>query len=89
MCNVLYYTVEHVQDLKACIKEMIRITKSGGGIYIVCPNYIGTFKPDYKIPWLPLLPKNLAKAYLGFRNKPVEGLQTLMYVISFKIQRNL
>lgn len=88
-CVMSWYTLEHVQDLKACIKEMIRVTKPGGGVYIVCPNYIGTFEPHYMIPWLPLLPKNLAKAYLGFRNKPVEGLKTLMYVTPFKIQRIL
>lgn len=58
---------------------MMRVTKSGGGIHIKCPDYSSTFEGHYLIPWFPFLPKKLAKLYLRLIKKPIYGLDTLKY----------
>ena len=78
-CVSTFQTLEHVQDLDLVLKEMMRVTKSGGGIQIICPDYLSTFEGHYLVPWVPLFPKRLAKAYLRILKKPIYGLNTLQY----------
>jgi hypothetical protein len=82
-----YQTLEHVQDLEAVLREMVRVTKVGGGIYIRCPDYRSTFEAHYQLPWLPLLPRWLAERYLKALNRPVEGLNSINYVTPSKIKK--
>ncbi len=78
-CVSTYQSLEHVQDLDLVLKEMMRVTKSKGGIHIKCPEYLSTFEGHYLVPWLPLFPKRLAKTYLSILKKPIYGLNTLQY----------
>lgn len=79
-CVTIYQTLEHVQDPESVLMEMLRVTKPGGGIHIRCPDYRGTFEGHYRLPWLPLFPRPLAKLYLRVFRRPTAGLDTLNYV---------
>lgn len=84
-----YQTLEHVQDPKKCISEMVRVTKNEGGIHITCPDYRSTYEGHYNIAWLPLFPRVLANIYLKLRGKNPLYLTTLNYITSSKIKKYL
>ncbi len=79
-CVTTYQTLEHVEDVRKTVSEMIRVTKPGGGIHIHCPDYRSTFEGHYRIPWLPLLPRTLARIYLRALGRPIAGLLSIQYV---------
>jgi ubiquinone/menaquinone biosynthesis C-methylase UbiE len=84
-----YQTLEHVNNPKQCIAEMIRVTKHSGGIHIMCPDYRSTFEGHYKLAWLPLFPRWIASLYLKIRGRNSEYLKTLNYITSSKIYKYL
>jgi len=75
-----YQTIEHVQDMENCFKEFKRVLKSGGALFIRCPDYASTFEGHYRIPMLPLMNRSLFKIYLKILRRPTYGLDTLNYV---------
>ncbi len=87
--NVVYcYTVlEHVKDVEKTLKEVVRVTKKRGKIYIHTPNYLSFYEGHYKIFWLPLLPKFLAKIYLRTRGRPTKFLDTINYLTPAKLAK--
>jgi SAM-dependent methyltransferase len=82
-----YQTLEHVQDPPAVIREMLRVTRVGGGIHIRCPDYLSTFEAHYQLPWLPLFPRRLARLYLRALGRPSAGLATLNYTTARRVRR--
>src|SRR6267142_2041504 len=44
--------IEHVSDQVAVIREAVRVLRSGGVLYVNCPNYLRCYEPHYKIFWL-------------------------------------
>lgn len=72
--------LEHVRDVKKTIKEMLRVTKKGGLVYINTPNYLSFYEGHYKIFWFPLFPKLLAKLYLKLRSRPPKFIDSINYV---------
>lgn len=88
-CVSTYQTLEHVQNIDQVLEEMIRVTKSGGGIHLKFPDYLSTFEGHYLIPWLPFFPKKIAKIYLRSLKKPVSGLETLNYTTRNDIIRRV
>ena len=84
-----YQTLEHVSDVKACIKEMLRVLRGGGIMLLQFPDYRSTFESHYRIPWLPLFPKSLAAIYLKILGKPILGLSTINYVTKGNIMHLL
>ncbi len=84
-----WQTIEHVQDEKACLEELFRVLKKGGKGILRGPDYICFFEGHYRMFWLPLLnPKSkLAKLYVKFRGRPLEGLQTFHAVNPFKTRK--
>lgn len=79
-CVSSYQTMEHVQDPARVIREMVRVTRPGGAVHIRCPDYRSTFEGHYRLPWLPLMPRSAAKAYLAVLHRPTRGLDTICYV---------
>lgn len=62
---VLLHVLEHVRSPARAIDEAIRVVRPGGYLYVVCPNYLMTFRePHYGVPWIPLLPRVVARVYL-------------------------
>ena len=61
----LWNVVEHVHDTERLLGEAIRVLRSGGRLFLLAPNYCA-FRREahYLVPWLPLLPRPIARAYL-------------------------
>lgn len=75
-----YQTLEHVQSHKRCFSEFKRVLKSGGYLFIQCPDYTSFFEGHYRIPMLPLMNRRLFKIYLKILKRPTKGLDALNYV---------
>lgn len=85
--DVVYcYTVlEHVRNVGKTLKEMVRVAKVGGKIYIQAPNSLSFYEGHYKIFWLPKFPKPLAKIYLFLRGRPTQFVDTVNYLTTNKV----
>ncbi len=64
-----FLTLEHVDDVAKTVAEMVRVTRPGGFLYSVVPNYGSFWEPHYGIPWIPYLPKILAKIWVRLLGK--------------------
>ncbi len=72
-----YSTLEHVAEAGRAVREMMRVLRSGGRLYVHTPNRWACFEGHYKVFWLPGLPRPLASAYLALRGRPTAFLGTL------------
>jgi len=72
-----FSVIEHVDSVAATIREMVRVTRRGGAIYVHTPNAWSFYEGHYKLFWAPFLPKMLGRVYLRLRRRPVEYLATL------------
>ena len=72
-----YSTLEHVADAARAVREMVRVLRPGGFLYLHTPNRWGCFEGHYKVFWIPGLPRRLSRAYLAARGRPTAFLATL------------
>ena len=84
-----YQTLEHVQDEARVLHEMLRTIRSGGGLYIRCPDYRGTYEGQYLLPWLPWMPRKLAWIYLRMLGRPLVGFEGIRYATRKGIVKTL
>lgn len=80
--------LEHVDDPKKVLSEMIRVTKPGGIIQVVVPNYGSFFEGHYAMFYLPYQPKWFWKLCIKFVLKRdlsfVDTLRTNLNYFSIK-----
>ncbi len=72
-----FSTLEHVQDPRQAVHEMVRVLRPGGVLYLHAPNRWACFEGHYKVFWVPGLPLWLGRVYLTLRGRPTAFLQTL------------
>jgi ubiquinone/menaquinone biosynthesis C-methylase UbiE len=84
-----FTVLEHVNNVKMSLTEMLRVAKKGGYVFIQAPNYLRPIERHYKIPYIPLLPKRLAKIYLRLLNRPTGFIDSINYIWPGKIKRLL
>jgi len=84
-----FTVLEHVQDVKKSVAELVRVTKPGGMIFISIPNYLSFYEGHYKLFWLPKFPKPLARLYLRAHRRPTGFLDTINYITPNDIVRDL
>jgi len=75
-----FTVIEHVKDIRTCIKEMIRVTKPNGFVYIHTPNYWYPIEDHYKIIFPTFLPKFLGYLYLILMRRPYRFLRSINFI---------
>lgn len=66
---VAFDVIEHLQNQKTAIQNMLSKTKPGGKIILLTNNRLFPFDTDTKLFFINYLPKSLATTYLRFRRK--------------------
>lgn len=84
-----FSVLEHLQDLEQSLKEIKRVLKKDGLLFINAPDYSSCYEGHYKIFWIPNLPKKMAKAYLKLRGRPSEFLDSLNFITKKEILEKL
>jgi 2-polyprenyl-3-methyl-5-hydroxy-6-metoxy-1,4-benzoquinol methylase len=72
-----FSTLEHVDSAEATVAEMLRVARRGGAVYVHTPNALACYETHYKVFWLPLMPRPLARVYLRLRGRPTAFLDSL------------
>ncbi|MGH6678953.1 MAG: class I SAM-dependent methyltransferase, partial [Bradyrhizobium sp.] len=74
--------LEHIEDLNATLSIVGRILRTGGLVYVVCPNYFAwRLEAHYHVPWKPnpLLPREKAVAYLRSLGRDPTFFETAIF----------
>ena len=72
-----YAAIEHVEDARRSLREMVRVMRPDAGLYLHTNNRWSCFEGHYKVFWMPWLPAVLARLYLALRGRPTAYLATL------------
>lgn len=77
-----WYVLEHVMDWKACIHEMVRVTKHGGVIILNAPDYRNTYEEHYGLDnGISIIDhQDEWKQYLLSRNETLDLFNTLNFI---------
>jgi ubiquinone/menaquinone biosynthesis C-methylase UbiE len=81
-----FTVLEHVQDVTACIADMIRVTKVSGRIFIVTPDYRQFYEPHYKLAIPMFLPKCLIRILLHLAGRPTRFMDSLQFITSKQLR---
>ncbi len=83
--------LEHIPNYKKAILEAKRVLKPKGKMFIIAPNYCAfRMEAHYHVPWIPMLPKPLARLYLMCLGRKSTFLDhCIFYVTMFGIKRYL
>ncbi len=77
---LLHDVLEHVGDWRAVLREARRVLAPGTPLYVKGPSYAVRFvEPHYRVPWLPLLPRPLARRYLRALGRDVGYFEHIGY----------
>lgn len=82
-----FSVIEHVGSVERAIAEMVRVTRSGGAIYLHTPNAWAWYEGHYKVFWVPFLPHPLGRVYLRLRGRPTAYLETLRRLTLTRLAR--
>jgi SAM-dependent methyltransferase len=72
-----FSTIEHVSSAAETVREMIRVTRPDGAVYVHTPSALACYEAHYKLFWIPRLPRWLGQWYLRLRGRPTGFVDTL------------
>lgn len=84
-----FQVLEHVRDPEQVLREAYRVLQPGGIAFVKCPNFILFHEAHYNLPWLPLLPKPIARVYVRLLGKDPAFLDHLNYTTPRRVERML
>lgn len=79
-------TLEHVQDPRPVINEVLRVLKPGGIAQFVVPNYGSFYEGHYVLPWIPYIPHFFARWYVSLFGRNPSFLNTLQFINYFTLK---
>ena len=81
-----FSTLEHVASVPATVREMLRVARPGGAVYIHAPSALACYEGHYKLFWVPRMPKPLARWYLRARGRPTGFVDTLSPLLPGRLE---
>lgn len=72
--------LEHVREVARVLAETFRVLRPGGHAYFEVPNNLCPFEGHYKLPWLPMMPKPLARQWVRLHGRDPGFLDHLHYM---------
>ncbi|MFL5802215.1 MAG: class I SAM-dependent methyltransferase [Roseiflexaceae bacterium] len=82
-----FQVLEHVRDPRRVLMESWRVLKPGGVLYCNAPNYRTFWEGHYNIPWIPGIPKPLAKLYVRLLGRNPDYLDHLNFLSQPQLER--
>jgi ubiquinone/menaquinone biosynthesis C-methylase UbiE len=74
-------TIEHVNDLPAVLYEAVRVTRKGGYLHIMAPDYgLCSREAHYGLPWPRFMPPAQARRWATAMGRPDAGVGTFFYI---------
>lgn len=84
-----FQVLEHTRDPELVLDETVRVLKSGGWFVHVFPNYGSLWEGHYGLPWIPHLPKSLARMYLSLLGRDLSMLEEFQLLTHGRVERML
>jgi SAM-dependent methyltransferase len=81
--------LEHVGDPEAVIRESARAVRPGGLLVFNIPNYHWIYEGHYNTPWIPSMPKPLARRYVALLGRDPAYLDSLNFLSPAIVRRML
>lgn len=75
--------LEHVEEPSPILSEIFRVLKPGGQAHIRCENYLAFQEQHYRVPWLPLLPKEIGSLYLKILGRDPSFLKKYVFYSTY------
>ncbi len=75
-----FTVLEHVKVVRKAIKEMYRVLKPGGLIYINTPDYRFPYEGHYKLPLPVFMKRTITKLCLKLLKRPTRFINTIQFV---------
>jgi len=73
------HVIEHVLNQRLHVREVSRVLKKGGFLYLATPNKYAFVEPHFMMPFLSWLPRHLASAYLKLLRNKVWDIHPLSF----------
>lgn len=80
--DIVYSTnvLEHTADPDTVVREALRVLNTGGTAQFIYPNYGSLFEGHYALPWIPHMPKWLAKRWVRLWGRDPAFIDTLHFL---------
>jgi SAM-dependent methyltransferase len=82
-----FSAIEHVVSVEAAVREMVRVVRRGGAVYLHTPNAWSWYEGHYKLFWVPFLPAPLGRWYLRLRGRPPGYLDSVRRLTPRRLRR--
>jgi SAM-dependent methyltransferase len=86
---VSFQVFEHVDSIEHMITQCLRVLKTGGIMYHICPNYHSFYEGHYSVFWLPFLNKKMGRLYLKLLGRYNSNFENLNIVKPKNVHRCL